>query len=265
MTGNVTLARTKRTIDPKLRIINALVKNTELEQYKMPEETTLSYRTILRTLKPMENEDTIKVIRTEMSKKGGKEKKIYVIQLKGFLTYLNSLIPQNEDFQTQNGYHSSLERATEIIVKKIQPFTINEIINIIENLGNRIDLKIFKQIRWLVEHYGLDVFRAIIYAASATLDRDRTPSLEKISQRMLAEGEKQEKVKLQIKRFQDLNSYFFHEAFLEEFANRFIILEGKGNLHNDILEQLFAELASETEKKCQRTIAPIKGLAQTFK
>ena len=59
MIGNVALTQTQETIKPELKIIKALIKNPELGQYKMPKETNLSYRTILRTLKPIENESLV--------------------------------------------------------------------------------------------------------------------------------------------------------------------------------------------------------------
>jgi len=69
--------------NPPIKILKALAFNTELEQYKMPKETGLSYRTILRNLKPLEDMGDIKLLREEASEKGGKDKKIYSLTYKG--------------------------------------------------------------------------------------------------------------------------------------------------------------------------------------
>ncbi len=83
------MARTKQTIPPEIAILNVLSKNQEVEQYKLPKETGLSYRTILRMLTPLEESWYISLVRTEPSKKGGKEKKIFSIDLEGLIYLLS--------------------------------------------------------------------------------------------------------------------------------------------------------------------------------
>jgi DNA-binding PadR family transcriptional regulator len=75
--------RTKTTIKPEMKILSVLAEHREFEQYKLPKETGFSYRTILRFLKPMEIAGWIRLVRTEASEKGGKEKKIYALTLIG--------------------------------------------------------------------------------------------------------------------------------------------------------------------------------------
>jgi len=75
--------RTKTTIRPELKILTALAEHEEFEQYRLPKETGLSYRTILRLLKPMEQNEWIRLVRTEASAKGGKDKKIYALTPRG--------------------------------------------------------------------------------------------------------------------------------------------------------------------------------------
>jgi DNA-binding PadR family transcriptional regulator len=265
MTGNDTLTQTQETIKPDLKIVKALIKNPELGQYKMPKETKLSYRTILRTLKPLENEGLIKQIRTEPSTKGGKEKKIYSLTFKGTLTYLNSIAPKSNDYLVKDNFCYSTNKANEIITKKIQPLKLNTLEIFLENCGKQHDLPIFKQINWLREHYGLDVFRAIVLAASSTIDKDKLPNLNKIKKNMIASGEKTENIELTLKDFQWLDEDFLRETFTEEIAIQLTKLKGKGDLQNDTLEQLFAKLISKIEKKNQIAIAPLKELVQTLK
>ena len=75
---------------PKLKSREPLLKMKNLKQYKMPNETGLSYRTVLRTLKPLESQGFIKLVRLSLQVKGGKENKIYALTLKGVITCLNS-------------------------------------------------------------------------------------------------------------------------------------------------------------------------------
>jgi hypothetical protein len=82
--------RKKTTVPPLIKILRILAINKELGQYKLDYETKLSYRTVLRSLKPMENIGLIRLVRTEPSEKGGKEKKIYALTLKGLMNILGA-------------------------------------------------------------------------------------------------------------------------------------------------------------------------------
>ena len=86
--------RTKTTIRPELKILRVLAEHKEFEQYKLPKETDFSYRTILRYLKPMEKTKWIRLVRTEASEKGGKEKKIYTLTLKGLAIAFKEALEQ---------------------------------------------------------------------------------------------------------------------------------------------------------------------------
>ena len=231
----------------------------------MPKETNLSYRTILRTLKPLENEGLVKQIRTEPSTKGGKEKKIYSLTFKGTLTYLNSMAPKSNDYLIKNTYCYSTNKTNEIITKKIQPMKLNTLEIYLENCGKQQDIPILKQINWLKQHYGLDVFRAIVLAASSTIQRDKLPNLNWVKKSMIASGDEAKDIELTLKDFRWLEEDFLREAFTEEFALQLTKLKGKGDLQNETLEQLFAKLTSKIEKKNQSTIAPLKQLVQTLK
>ena len=83
--------RKKTTIPPLLKIIEVLADNKEFEQYKMNKTTELSYRTILRALKPLEELKLIRLVRKEPSEKGGKDKKIYAITFKGLYRHLSEI------------------------------------------------------------------------------------------------------------------------------------------------------------------------------
>ena len=76
---------------PEIRILSLLADNKEFELFKMQKSTNLSYPTILKHLKRFENKKLVDVIRTEPSEKGGKEKKVYAITLKGLWMYLSEL------------------------------------------------------------------------------------------------------------------------------------------------------------------------------
>ncbi len=82
--------RTKTTIRSELKILTVLAEHKEFVQYRLPEKTGLSYRTILRTLKPMEQGRLIRLVRTEASEKGGKERKIYALEPRGLAIALSA-------------------------------------------------------------------------------------------------------------------------------------------------------------------------------
>lgn len=80
--------RKNAALKTELRILGVLAEHKECEQYRLPKETNLSYRTILRLLKSLELMKWIRLIRTEASAKGGKEKKIYALTLRGLAIVL---------------------------------------------------------------------------------------------------------------------------------------------------------------------------------
>ena len=135
----------------------------------------------------------------------------------------------------------------------------------LENLGNQIAFPIFEQISWLIEHYGIDVFRELVSAARSTMDRDKAPSLNNIKKSLIKSGEKTEDIELTLKSFQRLNEGFLREAFEEEFALLLSTLRGNGDLHNETLERLFAKLVLKIEHRNQSTLAPLKALALALK
>jgi len=260
------LKPTDTTIKPELKIIKALIKNPELGQYKMPKETRLSYRTILRTLKPLENQGIIKQVRSEPSKKGGKEKKIYSLTFKGTLTYLDSATPQAIDYLLKdNNYHYSPNKANEIITRKIQPMRHDTLAVFLENCGKQQDIPIFRQISWLREHYGLDVFRAVVLAANATMEKDKLPNLDWVKKSIIASGGKAEEIELTLKNFRRLEEDFLAKTFEKEFGYQLASLKGIGDLHNDNLEKLFAKLVARIERENQRQLSPLKELVQNLK
>jgi DNA-binding PadR family transcriptional regulator len=231
----------------------------------MPKETGLSYRTILRTLRTMETDGLVNEPRKENSEKGGKEKKIYSATFKGALTYLNSIAPKPENYFANNGYHYTHEKANKIILNNLEPLTTGTIASFLENLGKQIDFPIFKQINWLEEHYGIDVFRAIVSTAKLVIGNDKSPSFNDIANCMLTQGKKIEEITITIKEFQMANSMLLREAFTEALAYELSRLNGKGNLHNREMEELFAKLISKIEQKNRSSIEPINYLIQTLK
>jgi DNA-binding PadR family transcriptional regulator len=260
------LAQTQTTTEPQQKIINALIKNPELGQYKMPKETKLSYRTILRTLKPLETEGIIKQIRTEPSKKGGKEKKIYSLTLKGTLIYLKSITPKLDDYLVENNIiHYTLSKANEIITKKIQPLKLNTIENFLENFGKEQNLPIFKQITWLREHYGIEGFRAVVFAASLTLGRDRLPNLSVVKKALIEKRDKAEEVELDLVSFRRMEDLSLREIFEEEFGRQLTSLHGTGDLRNEDLGKIFAKVVARIESQNQGALLPLKRLTQTLK
>ena len=135
----------------------------------------------------------------------------------------------------------------------------------VKNYGKQKDLPIFKQISWLREHYGLDVFRAIVLAASSTMERDKLPNLNWVKTSMIASGDKPKNIELTLKDFRWLEEDFLREAFEKEFGYQLSFLKGTGDLHNDNLETLFAKLVARIERENQNALSPLKELVQTLK
>lgn len=69
-------------------ILTALLNNKEYAQYDMPKAIKKDYRTVLRHLKLLKQYEMIRLIREEPAKKGGKERKIFGLTVKGLLQAL---------------------------------------------------------------------------------------------------------------------------------------------------------------------------------
>ena len=79
-------------INAEFEILKVLAHNKEFEQFKMDKATKISYRTILRKLEPMKNKfQVIRFVKFQPSLKGGKDKKIWAITLKGLWIYLSQV------------------------------------------------------------------------------------------------------------------------------------------------------------------------------
>jgi DNA-binding PadR family transcriptional regulator len=110
--------RTKTTVKPEMAILFVLAEHSEFEQYKLPKETSISYRTILRFLKPMEKADWIHLVRTEASEKGGKERKIYELTLNGLILMLKKSAEQYS-FISFDKDHKKTNRAIEDLIDQV--------------------------------------------------------------------------------------------------------------------------------------------------
>jgi len=80
-------SRYKASINTSGKILTTLMDNKEYAQYDMPEAIAKDYRTVLRHLKLLEDYGMIKH-RKEPSKKGGKERKIFVLTAMGLMQAL---------------------------------------------------------------------------------------------------------------------------------------------------------------------------------
>ena len=232
----------------------------------MPKETSLSYRTVLRTLKPLESQGFVKLVKVEPSEKGGKENKIYALTSKGVITCLSSFSPTPEDFEANGRIHYSLDKVNEVIKNKIKPYSLKDIANFLKISGTDLEFPIFREIDWLEEHYGVDIFRAIIIAASDATAKDKLPNVDAVKKIMINhEGKSPEEAEITIKEFLNLETAVLRDSFNEAFAFQLSYLHGKGNLHNENLQRIFAKVATEIEQRNQSTLAPLKQLVETLK
>jgi hypothetical protein len=80
---------------------------------------------------------------------------------------------------------------------------LNTLSVFLENCGKQQGIPIFKQTNWLKEHYGIDVFRAIVLAANTTTKKNKLPTLNRVKKSMIASGDKTEEIELTLKIFVD--------------------------------------------------------------
>ena len=256
----------KNSIKPEIQMLRAFIRNKELNQYRIAKETRLSYRTILRKLKPLERQGFLKFVRTEPSSKGSIDSKIYGLAFKGALACLKSYKPSTNDFEVNGRYIYSLDKVIVIIKDKIQPHNLMDIANMLKNLGKDLNFPIFEQIDWLKEHYGEDVFRAIIIAANDALEQDKLPNLDKIRDIMLKhDGKSSDETESTIKRFLNLETWGLRDSFTEAFASQLPSLNGQGDLHNENLHPIIAKVVTEMEQRNQRTLMPLKRLVESLR
>ncbi len=261
------MSRTKTAVKTETKIMRAFLTTAELEQYKMPGETGLSYRTILRTLKPLESQGFIKLVRVEPSEKGGKEKKIYALTLKGVFTFLNSIVPTSSDFLSANGkYNYTIDLSNQVIVSKIKPCNLKDLAKFLKVCGVTLDFAVFKEIDWFEQHYGSDIYRAIVNAAAEAIAKDKLPNVDYVKKIMIdQQGMSAKDAELDIKEFLNMELITLREIFIEAFAFQVSFLHGNGNLHNENLYQIFSRVTTEIEQKNQSTLAPLKRLVERLK
>jgi len=263
---NGTLARTKTTVTPTAKIIQTIAKKGELGQYKMKDETNLSYRTILRTLKPLEQDGYITLLRTEPSKKGGKEKKIYSLTFKGLLVYLSSLAPQAE-----NNSESFFQAEIKELTTKIQPLSLETLAKIMHTAGNQFGYPVFKQIFWLRDNCGPEIFLSIVYSANNTVASHRSfrknwgSDIRKMAIANCASRKEAEKMIGEILASDDSIN---RKSFAKEFAPKLwdLLNENQENQNpNRELYKTFSQILKELKQDHKNTILPIKSLVKALK
>jgi len=260
------MANKKSLIKPEIQVLRAFIRNKELNQYRIAKESRLSYRTILRTLKPMESQGYIRFVRTEPSSKGSIDSKIYSLAFKGAVACLNSYNPSTNDFEVNGKIQYSLDKVNAIIKNKIQPNNLLDIANMLKNLGKDLNFPIFEQIDWLKEHYGEDVFRAIISAASVAEERDKLPNVDGVRDIMLKHQNKSSgETEQTIKEFLNLETWVLRDSFTEAFASQLPHLHSQGNLHNKSLHPIVAKVVTEIEQRNQSTLIPLKQLVESLR
>lgn len=83
----------KRLLKPHVQIMELLAEKLELSQYSMAKQLGISYRTVMRRTKELENNTPplIKFVREEPSIRGGKERRIYALTLNGLFYALKNM------------------------------------------------------------------------------------------------------------------------------------------------------------------------------
>lgn len=142
-------------IETDLKIITLLAEKGEYAQYDMDDRLEIAYRTIIRRLSELESIGLVKVTRRELSRKGGKKRKIYTLTFKGVVIYLASFSLEPVKLDGSAG-----ETREEVIIRIGEDMEryrkeANLLIEFLEFYGKQLDYTIFKQVHWLVDSFPM--------------------------------------------------------------------------------------------------------------
>ncbi|MCW4046859.1 MAG: hypothetical protein NWE99_04775 [Candidatus Bathyarchaeota archaeon] len=151
------------------RIIFEALAVRPMTKWELKQETKLEYPRVHEAISLLESEHYVKVLDTVPSKKG-REMKIYGLTFKGVIAYLERFSLRHPDLlvplsaeETLEEYQAKREKDKEEYRKKLE-----QLAQFLETQGKLLDYPLFKETRWLAEHYGdaffddvLDIARLI--------------------------------------------------------------------------------------------------------
>ncbi len=134
--------------DAQSKIIEALARNTQLNMWGIKEQKHLPYSTVHKAVNALQKEGLIQAVKTQKSEKG-METKLFCLTFRGFIRYLSGVC-LGDSIEKQE-YSLNLNQSEKKPNAKKEEFI--SLVSIIETHGNMLDYVIFKEIRWLEDHY----------------------------------------------------------------------------------------------------------------
>jgi DNA-binding Lrp family transcriptional regulator len=145
----------KSPVESDNQILSLIAEEKEYRQYDMSKRIGKAYRTIMRRIRELESNGLIKLARKEPSEKRGKRAKVYMLTIKGVLTYLSSVSIEPINLVVVGC--ESQEEVKRRVNQDIQRYS-EEIGNLSEFLqfyGEKLNFAIFKEIQWLMHCFQM--------------------------------------------------------------------------------------------------------------
>jgi hypothetical protein len=149
--------------NPK-KILNALAA-APMTKWELSQKTEMEYPRVHEAISLLEKNRYVTVLNTLRSQRG-RDMKLYGYTFKGVIAYLAS-IPNAEKQPRQE-----LEKLTKTL----------------ETYGEILDYALFKEVRWLINHYGSHILEALVDTAKLVEDLQPFPTG---AMRVLTQTEKQ--------------------------------------------------------------------------
>jgi hypothetical protein len=159
--------------NPKTQTILTIIAEqgpkTEYDLYKQKQLEKMSRGTIHFCLNKLYQELLLKIVFEESPRK----KKQFHLTFRGAISYLNSLNLEPEPDLSNLKLHTSksIEERIKMQKEKEEQYLDEQMVefeklkHFLEDFGNNVDYPLFREMPWLVEHFGHSVLYDILYAA----------------------------------------------------------------------------------------------------
>jgi len=148
------------------KIIQALVTKP-MTKWELKQKTKLEYSRVHEVVSLLEDSGYVKTFGSVTSKRG-RDMKIYGLTFKGVVGYLASfpLEPPpmiGEAGESVEAFKGRHDKEKERYLREIENLT-----RFLESYGKLLDYALFKEIRWLTDRYGPNIFHDILDVAKLT-------------------------------------------------------------------------------------------------
>ena len=144
------------------KILQALATKP-MTKWDLKQKTKIEYPRVHEAISLLENDGYAKAYDTITSQRG-REMKLYGLTFKGVVAYLASINLEPPDKLIPLAPGESLEAYREKREKEKQQYLreLEKITQFLETYGKVLDYTFFKEIRWLADRYGHDIFHDIL-------------------------------------------------------------------------------------------------------